>query len=143
MQRARSALKFHEFWLEARVHNSNRERALPRNGNARSLMVARVALRPAVDCQIIDNTPKPTRSCAGARASGSGETASAYYYTRRWRDSQQLETRRSTLARAPIQTFIGPRLAHLHARRTPGSAADQTEVELIRHLSQLAPSINM
>lgn len=47
---------------------SNRARtSAARNGNTRWLMMARVALCPAVDCQIIDNIAKPTRSCAVAR----------------------------------------------------------------------------
>lgn len=54
----------------------NSQSSVARNGNTRRLMVARGALCPTVDCQIIDNIPKPTRSCASGSRPASRESDS-------------------------------------------------------------------
>jgi len=102
----------------------NSQSSVARNGNTRRLMVARAALCPAVDCQIIDNIPKPTRSCASAR-----HRARAIRLAKRNRKRSKLLSRRDPAQQrnttidtllafshscTPTRTFIGLWSTHLH-----------------------------
>jgi len=113
--------------LEVRVQLSS----VAHNGNTWRLMVARGALYLAVDCQIIDNIPKPTRSCASAWHRARAIRIAERNRKRRllswprWRDPQQRNTTIDTLLAfshscTPTRTFIGPRSAHLHMHRRVG-----------------------
>lgn len=107
-------------FCEKREYNSQSRAA--HNGNTRRLMVARGALCSAVDCQIIDNIPKPTRSCASAQHRARAIRIEAERNRKRrllpWRDPQQRNTTIDTLLAfshscAPTRTFIEPQPAHL------------------------------
>lgn len=150
----RFAFKFYEYgWMREWQTLTERKRAA-RNGEIHGgrLMAAREASCPAVDCQIIDNIPKPTRSCAGtgisvsmpvldARESDANRRAkpqARQIITRRWRDPQQRNTKHDAVdTRVFVLAYLRPSF-HWASARTPAHVASRVGW---RHPKELYQSV--